>query len=221
MFNASFDNPTTYHRAARTLFAFWTTLTVAAVAGGVTLVATNYFTYGVSLAVAALFPLWPALEWADVLIGERNRPRTGTLTPLDTATKATVANAVWLISDLDDDERAALANAHRNHAHRRAYKNARDRAYLTADWAGRLWDVDSYQGAAALEAVESIAGGPDTVLAVLVADLAHPRDVLDLLGPWHVTGLPLIDAGVLNRGDAMIDDLVDDLVDDAPEQVTS
>ncbi len=206
MYHTSFDNPTTYHRGVRLLFTAWTVATGAAVAVGVALVANGHFAYGIALAVAALWPLWPALAWADVLLGERYRPRADTLTPLDAATKATVDNAVWLLSNLDDDQRAALAAAHRYHARRRSYKNARDRAYLTADWARRLWDVQSFQGAAALEAVESIDGGPDVILALLVADLAHPRDVLDLLAPWAAVGQPLID---------------DVEVDTAPGQVTS
>lgn len=121
------------------------------------------------------------------------RPARGDAGPLTADRRRAVMLAVGHIVALDPHEEAALAAAHARVAGTGRWRRLLNRMIDLADAASRLYDPYGGEGfnagAEALAAVADVPGAYEAILAVLVADIAHPDDVADLLGPWTAAHL--------------------------------
>ncbi len=162
------------------------------VTAAVWLMATRHTGTAVAVAAVALVVIPATIDRYEAWQGERLRPRWPDLDRPLTDHRRTLVNRMVALTDrLDTAQREALTAAWRTANKHSAYRYTVDRAMLTAELADRLYGDDHANfGAESVDAVTGLPGAADAVLAILVADLAHPADVADLLTAWTRAGLP-------------------------------
>jgi hypothetical protein len=188
-----YTNPHRYHAAIARRLAAAVALFVTLVGAGAWLMAHRNTGWAVATAAVALVFVPAICNGWEVWIGERRRPRDTDLDrPLTGERRQLVNEVVATAGRLDNEQRDALTAAWAAATRHPTFRHVVDRAMLTADWSGRLYgeDHDNF-GAEAFDAVAHIPGAFDAVLGVLVADLAHPADVDELLTAWIHAGLPV------------------------------